>query len=148
MKPLVAMIAQDDDSTQALNWANIIGENATSNITNNLAPFHGSRVDIQAIARSIADRMRIEVGSSVKTVEIRERDTTLAAMDILVIPRMTLAMRKVNASCGRDSRKDVLDPDQQDFSGKVEGLQMITSSKLNSNTGWSTIDETRGNVTV
>ena len=49
----------------------------------------------------------------------------------------------------QDSVDDnVLEPDQRDFSGNVEGLQMTTSSRIYSGRDLNRIDETRGIITV
>ena len=42
----------------------------------------------------------------------------------------------------------MLDPDQRDLLGNVEGLQMTVSGRINSRTDLNRIDETRGNITV
>ena len=57
-------------------------------------------------------------------------------------------MKSVNASSGHEVGSVVLDPDQRDFSGNIEGLQMTTSSRTNSHTDLNRIDEIRGNITV
>ena len=72
----------------------------------------------------------------------------LAAIESLVIPRVELAMRSANASSGRSLDANVLEPDQGDFSGNIEGLQMTASSRINSRTDLNKIDETRGNSAV
>ena len=43
---------------------------------------------------------------------------------------------------------NVLEPDQRDFVGNIEGLQMTSSSRISSHTDLNRIDETRGNTTV
>ena len=63
------------------------------------------------------------------TVETRVQDAILTAMESLVIPRVELATKSVNASFGRDVDSIVTDPDQGDFSGNIEGLQMTASNK-------------------
>ena len=57
-------------------------------------------------------------------------------------------MRSTNASSGRGSGTIVIDPDQNDFSGNAEVLQLAASIELNSNRHLNRIDETRSNNTV
>ena len=92
--------------------------------------------------------MRTEVDSVMTRVETRVQDAVLTALENLVIPRVELAMKSVNASSGRRVDSVVLDCDQRDFSGNIEGLQMTASSRVNSHTDLNRIDETRGNIIV
>ena len=82
------------------------------------------------------------------TVETRVQDALLTAIENLAFLRVELAMNSVNASCGHGVGSLVLDPDQRDFSGNLEGLQMTASSRTNSHRDLNRIDETRGNITV
>ena len=76
------------------------------------------------------------------TVENRVHEAILTAMESLVIPGVEIAIKSVNASSGRDADSVVPDPDQRDFSGNIESLQMIASNRINSNTDLNKIDET------
>ena len=82
------------------------------------------------------------------TVETRVQDAELIAIEILVIPRVELAMKSANASLERSIDGNVLEPGQRDFSGNVERLQITASSRIHSRTELNRIDETRGNITV
>ena len=62
--------------------------------------------------------------------------------------RGELATKSVSASTDRGVGSFVLDPDQRDFSGNIEGLQLTVSSRKDSYTVLSRIDETRGYITV
>ena len=57
-------------------------------------------------------------------------------------------MKPVDVSSGRGMHGVVLDPDQRDFSGNVEVLLLIASSRKNSNTDLNRIDETHGTIFV
>ena len=85
-------------------------------------------MDIKTLDRDTADRVRSEEGNAMLAVGTRVHDAMLAAMDSLVMHRLELAMRSANVSSGRDTRIVVLDPDQRDFSGNSEGLQMTQVS--------------------
>ena len=57
-------------------------------------------------------------------------------------------MKSVNTSSERSVDSNVFEPDQGDFLGIIEGLQMTASSRVHSRTDLNRIDETRGNFTV
>ena len=57
-------------------------------------------------------------------------------------------MKADNASSGHGVGSVVMDPDQREFSGNIEGLQMTASSRKNSHTDLKRLDETRSNITV
>ena len=57
-------------------------------------------------------------------------------------------MQSVNASSGRVVDSVLTDPDRRNFSGIFEGLQITASSRINSNTDLSNIEETRSNIPV
>ena len=82
------------------------------------------------------------------TIETRVQDAVLTTIEILVIPRVKLAMKLTNASSGWSADGNVLDPNQRDFLGNVEGLQMTASSRKDSRTDVNMIDETRDNITI
>ena len=63
-------------------------------------------------------------------VETRIQDAALNAKEILVIPRVELAMESVRASSGRDVDSVVLDNDGRGFSGNIQGLQLTASSRI------------------
>ena len=69
-------------------------------------------------------------------------------MKSLIITIVELAMKSVNASSGRDPESVVLERDLTNFSGNIENLRMIASSRMNLNTDLNGVDETRGNITV
>ena len=61
---------------------------------------------------------------------------------------MELAVKSANASSGWSVDANVLEPDQRDFSGNIEGLPMTASSRINSRTDLNRIVETRCIFTV
>ena len=65
-----------------------------------------------------------------------------------MIASVELAMKSADASSGRSVDGNLLEPDQRDFSGNVEGLRRTASSRIHSRTDLNRIDETRGNITV
>ena len=82
------------------------------------------------------------------SVETRVQDAVLTAIEILVIPRVELAMKSANAPSERNVDGIVLEADQRDFLGKIESLRKTASSRINIYTDLKGIDETRGNNVV
>ena len=78
----------------------------------------------------------------VAKVETTVYNVMLSTMDNLVIPRMKLAIRSADISRTRNPSNVVLDPDLKDISLNVNGLQIIASSRNNSNTILNRIDGT------
>ena len=81
-----------------------------------------------------------------KFVETRVQQEILNATENLVIPRVGLTMKSVIASSWRGIGSVLLDPDERNLSGNVEGLQVTASSRKNSHTDVIRFDETRGNI--
>ena len=107
----------------------------------------GSQVDMQTLEKNISHKLRSEV-ENVAAVETSVYEAILSAMDNLVISRMELAMRSVGISSACNPSSAVCDPDEKDFSGITNGLQMTASSRFNSTANFNGIDEARGNITV
>ena len=128
--------------------ANITGENANSDNANHSARVNASQVVLHTLKRSITDRVRCEVDSVMSTVETRLDDAILIAMENLVILSEEIAMKPVNAFSGRNTESIVLVPDQRDFSGSIESLQMTISIRINSTANLIRIDEIRDNITI
>ena len=100
------------------------------------------------LRKDIVSKVRGEVDSVMTTAETRVQDALLTAIENLLIPRVKLAMKSVNASSGREVGSVVLDSDQRDFSGNIESLRMTASSRTNSHKDLNRINETRCNITV
>ena len=99
---------------------------------------------MHTLEKDIVNKLHDEIISAMTTVGAKVQDATLTAMESLMIPWMGLAIIVVNASSGQDADSVVSDPDQRDFSGKIEDLQMTASSKIISNTDLNKIDGTHG----
>ena len=94
------------------------------NNANNSVPLDGPQVVVFTLEKSFTGRVRSEVDHDESTIETRIYDAILTARERLVIPRVDLAMKSVNTFSGRDIDSIVPDPDQRNFSGNIEGLQM------------------------
>ena len=103
---------------------------------------------MHTLDENIVSKVRIEVDNVITTVKTRVQDAVLTAVKNFVIPRLELALKSANASSGRSVDGNVLQPDQSDFSGSIEGQQTTASSRINSRTDLNRINETRGNITV
>ena len=97
---------------------------------------------------NIVSKVRSELDNVMTSVESRFQDAVSTAIKILVIPQVELAMKSANAPSGRSVDGNVLESDQRDTLGKIEGLRTTTSSRMNSHTDLNGIDETRCNITV
>ena len=120
----------------------------TLNIANISTQVSGSQVDVYTLENNIANKVRSEVYSVMKTVGIKVQHAVLTAMQSLMIHRKGVAMKSANASSARSLDGNVLEPDQREFLGTVDERQFNTSTRINSHTDLSIIDETRGNITV
>ena len=67
------------------------------------------------LRKKLLKKVRSELHSSMTIVETRVEDAVLSAIKNLVILRVELAMKLVNASSGRGVDSVVLDPDRRDF---------------------------------
>ena len=121
----------NNHGAQIENTANTANGNVKMNISNS-TQVSGSQVDMHTLEKNIANKVRSKVDYVMTTVETRVQDAELTAKENLVISRMELANKSVNASSGRGVGNVVMDPDQKIFSGNIEGPQMTTSNRINS----------------
>ena len=106
------------------------------------------QVYVHTLEENIVSKVRREGDNVMTSVETRVQDAILTAIKNLVIPKVELAMKSANAPSGRSVDGIVLERDQRDFLGNIEGLRLTASSRRNSHTELNRIDETRGNITV
>ena len=57
-----------------------------------------SQVDMHTLEKNIVSKVRSEVNSVMTTVETRVQDAVLTAIENLLIPRVEVAMKSINAS--------------------------------------------------
>ena len=103
---------------------------------------------MHTLEKNIVSKVRSEVASAMTTVETRVHDELMIAIEKTVIPRVHKARKSANTSSGGGVGIVALESDHRDLSGNFEGLQLITSSKINSYTDLNSFDETRGKTTV
>ena len=66
------------------------------------------------------------------TVETSVHDTKMTPIETFVNQIVDLAMKSANMSSGRSVDSNVLENDERDCSDKVQGIQMNTSTRINS----------------
>ena len=103
---------------------------------------------MHTLEEKIVSKVRSQVDNVMTSVETRVKDAVLTAIEILVIPRVELAMKSANPHSEQSVLCNVLQLDQRDFLGNIKGLRITASSKMNSHTDFKRLDETRGKITV
>ena len=142
------MSGQSNQVEQIESRDNMICRGTFSDKMSNATQVNYPQVDMHRIEENIVSNKRSEVDNVMTSVETRVLDAVLAAIENLVIPRVELAMKPAIAPSGRSVDGNVLEPDERDFLGNMEGLRMTASSRINSHTDLNWIDETCGNITV
>ena len=105
------MIGQNSHETQPGYGGNTVNESTTLNNVKNLIQVNSSQVDVHTLENNLVNKIRSEVDKVMTSVETRVQDVVLTAIENLVISRVELAMKSVNASSGRGAFNIVLDPD-------------------------------------
>ena len=111
------MIGQSNHETQTENRANTADGDTSLNDTNNPTQIDGSQLDMHSLEKNIVNKKRSKLDSVTTVLETRVKDAVLTVIENLVIPRVELAMKSLNASSGHWVGSVVLDPDQKEFSG-------------------------------
>ena len=86
---------------------------------------------MHTLEENIVSKVRKEVDSVMVTLETTIQDAVLTAIENLVTSIAELAIKSANASSGRSLDGNVMEPDQRDFSGNVEDLQLTASIRKN-----------------
>ena len=142
------MIRQSNHGVQTESDFNAADKGFSLDNTYNPTGVNYPQVDMHTLEEHIVSQVRSEVDCVMTTVETRVQDAVLTAIESLVILRIELAMKSANASSEPNLDGSVSEPDQRDFSGNIEGLQMTASSRINSYAYLNKIDETGGNSAV
>ena len=143
-----SMIGQNNQDEQIKSRYNMICRGISSDNIGNRTQVNYPQKDVHTPEENFVRKVRSEVDVAMTSVETRIQDAVLTEIENLVNPRMELAMKSANAPSGWSVDGNVLQPDQRDFSGNIEGLRRTASSKINSYSDLNRIDETRGNITV
>ena len=142
------MIGQSNHEALTDSRANAVDRNPCLNNTKDPNQVNKSQVDMHTLEENIVSKVGSEMDRVMTTVETRVQDAVMTAIENLVIPRVELEIKSVNASSGHGLGSFVFDHGHRDSPGSIEGLRMTASSRINSHTDLNRIDETRGNITV
>ena len=117
----------------------------TATKNDSIQRFNENTMNVQTRQRCLTDRIDREMSTIVETVEDRIQNGFLTSIDIIITPRIELAVRLVNASSGPDTASVTANSDCG------EHIRIIISFKNVSNRN-NTLDElyandeTRGNM--
>ena len=109
------MIDPDSYENQTESRGNTADRNVILNRANNSTQIKGSQVDMHTLEKTIADRVQSEVDSVMITVKTRVQDAVMTVIENLVILRVELAVKSVNASSRSGVVSVVLDPARRNF---------------------------------
>ena len=118
------MIGQSNHVVQFESEFNAADKGFSLDNTNNPTGVNYPQVDMHTLEEYIVSQVRSEVDCVMTTVETKIQDAVLTAIESLVILRIELAMKSTNAFSEPNLDGNVLEPDQRDFPGNIEGLQM------------------------
>ena len=121
------MVGQSNQDEQTENRDNMLCRGTSSHNASKLAQIKYPQADVHTLEANIASKMRNAVNNVMTSVETRVQDAVLTAKKNLVIPRMELAMKSANAHSEQSVDGNVLEPDQRDFLGNIEGLRIAAS---------------------
>ena len=105
------MIGRNRHETQPGNRANAMDKNTTPSNADISIQVNSSQVDIHTLEKNFANKVRSGVDNVMTSVDTGVQDAVLTSMEILVIPRVELAIKLFIASSGRGVASVVLDPD-------------------------------------
>ena len=140
------MLWQGNQDEQTESRDNTLRRGTSSDNSSNPGQINYPQVDVHTLEENFVSKVQSEVDNVMKSVETRVQDAVLTAIEILVIPRVELAVKSVNAHSEWSVDGNILEPHQRDFLGDIEGLRMTAFSRRNSHMDLSRIDETRGNI--
>ena len=142
------MTGQNNQEEQIESRDYILCRGTSSDIASNPTQIKYPRVDVHTLEENMVSKVRRDMDNVLTSFETCVQDALLTAIENLVILRVELAMKSTNAPSGWCVDRNVLESDQRDFLGNIEGLRMTASSRIKSHWDLNRIDEPRGNVIV
>ena len=122
-------------------------EQETSGQAIDLERVNDNVCQIQVVENEIGNQITGAVMSAVMTLENRSHDTIVTATEILVIPRVELAVKLITGSTGHGTNSEVQNPDRTDFVGNFRNAPLMSaSSPLDLDNEVNTNDEIRNDV--
>ena len=142
------MIGQSNQDEQTESRDNMLRRGTLSDNANNPGLINYPQVDVDTLEKNIVSKVLSEVDNVMTSIETRNQDAVSTGRENLLILRVELAMLSTKAHSKRSVDDNILEPDQRDFLGNIEGLRLTDSKRINSHTDLNRIDETLGNITV
>ena len=125
------LTGQSNQKAHAESRASMVDICISSKNINSPIQVDSAKMGMRTLEENIISKVRSEVVNVMTTVEIRVQDAVLIAIEIVMTPRVQLALKSTNASWGWSVDGNVLETDQRDFSGNIKGLQRTASSRIN-----------------
>ena len=103
---------------------------------------NGNAMSVKTLERCFNERIDREMNNIVDTVEDRIQNAILTAIDNIIVPKIELAIRSVNASSGRDVASVSAHSERREYTGNNASLE--NASENNDTLGVTNINvETR-----
>ena len=123
------------------------GRDFTVGISNNSSIVNGNAMSVKTFEKCFNERIDREMSKIVDTFEDRIQNAILTAFEIIVVPKIELAIRSINASSGRDATSVSADSERREHVGISTSFENATGN--NDTLGVSNVnDETRQNIPV
>ena len=117
----------------------------TVGTSNNDSVVNGNALSVETLERCFNGRIDREMSNIVETVEDRIQNAILTAIEIIVAPKIELAIRSINASSGRDANSLSANSERRERVGINASFE--NASKNNDTKDASNVnDETRQNI--
>ena len=130
---------------------NIVVNEGTNNLefeggtSSNNSVVNGNAMNVKTLERCLNEKIDREMSNLIKTVEDRIQDASLTAIDNIFAPKTELAIRSINASCGRDATIVSANSERREHVGIKTSSENASGS--NNTLGVSNVnDETRYNI--
>ena len=115
-----------------------------SNSSKNTA-VNESAMNVKTLERCFSERIDREMINIVNTVEDRIQNAILTAIEIIVAPKIELAIRSINASSGQDVTSASATSERREYIGSIVPFE--NASENNNTLGVTKVnDETRHNI--
>ena len=117
----------------------------TVGTSNNDSVVNGNALSVETFERCFNERIDREMSNIVETVEDRIQNAILTAIEIIVAPKIELAIRSINASSGRDATSVSANSERRERVGINASFE--NASKNNDTIDASNVNnETRQNI--
>ena len=100
-----------------------IGTSSSNSVVN------GNAMNVKTLERCFNERIDREMSNIVDTVEDRIQNTILTAIDKIVAPKIELAVRSINASCGRDATSVSANSERKEHVGISTSFENASGNK-------------------